>query len=65
MLLIVLLTCSAPITADRCTRQTADDVHILGRTAMPNTCGMVGVMNVAREGVAGDGRISVVRCERK
>lgn len=63
-LLIVLLTCTAPIDADRCTRRTADDVHVLGRTAMPNACVMAGVMTAAREGGAEEGRVSVVRCER-
>lgn len=64
-LLIVLLTCSPPITADHCTRDTADDVRVLGRTAMPNECAMVGATSAAHEGNAEDGRFSVVRCERK
>lgn len=63
VLLIVLLTCGAGTAAADCTRATALDVRIVGRTQMPTACALGGLMTAARED-GGAGNYPVVRCER-
>ena len=63
-LLIVLLTCSAGIDAADCTRSTALDVRIVGRTQLPTACALGGLMTAAREADAAGDSYPLVRCER-
>lgn len=64
LLLIVVLTCSGGTEASDCTRDTALDVRIVGRTAMPTACALGGMMTAARESEPGRREYCLVRCER-
>lgn len=62
ILLIVLLTCHEQVAHEQCTRDTAMDVRIVGKTELPNACMIAGATVDAREGIGGPGRYCVTRC---
>lgn len=64
MLLIVVLTCGTGTAHDDCTRSTALDVRIVGRTPMPTACALGGMMTAAREQEGATGQYCLIRCER-
>lgn len=64
MLLIVVLTCASGTEASACTRSTALDVRVVGRTALPNACALGGMMTAAREAGEPGRHYCMVRCER-
>lgn len=63
LLLVVVLICAGGTEPSACTRATALDVRVLGRTAMPNECAMRGMLAAARDGEPGRD-VCVIRCER-
>ena len=64
LLLIVVLTCAGGTEPGNCTRATALDVRIVGRTAMPTACMLGGMMTAAREQEGVGGQYCLIRCER-
>lgn len=64
LLLIVILTCGHGTSHDNCTRSTALDVRIVGRTALPTACALGGMMTAAREQDGVTGQYCLIRCER-
>lgn len=63
-LLAVVLVCALTTAPDACNRETALDV-IVAPVSTPFACMMTGQATAARDGLPGDGRFAVVRCERR